>query len=128
MGTMVTHAARDGSDFQPGLRTYFEYRDTGIQQATGGAFTAHVIRAVPGDKVKPEWHRHDVQFQMFFVLKGWIEFEYEDIGRVRMEEGATVYQPPMIGHREIEHSDDLQLLEIISPAVFRTESLEEAKL
>ena len=33
------------------------------------------------------------------VLKGWVEFEYEDIGFVRLEAGSSVYQPPMIKHR-----------------------------
>lgn len=122
--TIVTHAAADGSDFEAGLRPYFTYRDTGIKEATGGAYTAHVIRAVPGQVPVPEWHVHTVGFQLFFVLKGWVEFEYEDIGRVRMEAGSSVYQPSGVKHRELSHSDDLEILEVVSPAAFATESLE----
>ena len=125
MRTTVKHAAKDGSDFELGLRPYYMYRDTDIKHATGGAFTAHVIRAVPGKIPKPEWHTHTVGFQMFFVLKGWVDFEYEDIGRVRMEVGSSVYQPSGIKHRELAHSDDLEILEIVSPAEFKTESLEK---
>ncbi|MCP1677241.1 quercetin dioxygenase-like cupin family protein [Natronocella acetinitrilica] len=124
MQTVVTHAAADGSDFEPGLREYFTYRDTGIKEMTGGAFTAHIIRAVPGKTPKPEWHVHTVGFQLFYVLKGWVEFEYEDIGRVRMEAGSSVYQPSGVKHRELAHSDDLEVLEVVSPATFATESLE----
>src|SRR5680860_664733 len=69
--TVVSHMASDGSDFHTGLRPYFTYRDTGVKDVTNGAFTAHVIRAVPGQIPKPEWHTHTVGFQLFYVLKGW---------------------------------------------------------
>ena len=125
MKTTVMHAAKDGSDFKAGLRPYYTYRDTNVNEATGGAFTAYVIRAVPDQTPKPEWHTHTVGFQLFYVLKGWVEFEYEDIGKVLMEEGSSVYQPSGIKHRELRHSDDLEILEIVSPAQFITNSLEE---
>lgn len=120
--TTVTHAA--GAAFDAGLRGFFAYRDIGIASASGGAFGAHVIRAVPGEGAKPGWHTHDVQFQMVYVLRGWVEFEYEDIGAVRLEAGSSVYQPPMIRHRELRHSDDLEMLEITAPAVFATAGAE----
>jgi hypothetical protein len=37
--------------------------------------------------------------------------------------GDSVHQPPGIHHREIEHSDDLELIEITSPADFKTVTL-----
>ena len=116
--TTVTHA--DGAAFDAGLRGFFAYRDLGIRAASGGAFAAHVIRAVPGEGHAPEWHTHDLAFQMVFVLRGWVEFEYEDIGAVRLGAGASVYQPPGVRHREVRHSDDLEMLEITSPAEFAT--------
>ena len=122
--TKVAHAAEDGSDFKRGLREYYEYRDTGIKEATGGIFAAHAIRAVPGKVVKPEWHMHTAGFQLFYVLKGWIEFEYEDIGVVMLEQGSSAYQPPGVRHRELRHSDDLEVLEIVSPANFATSVVE----
>jgi len=116
--TTVSHA--DDAAFDSGLRGFFAYRDLGIRAASGGAFGAHVIRAVPGEGAKPEWHTHDLAFQMVFVLRGWVEFEYADIGVVRLEVGSSVYQPPGIRHREVRHSDDLEMLEITSPAEFAT--------
>lgn len=118
MTTLVKHA--DHADFDAGLRAFFAYRDLGIAKASGGRIGAHVIRAVPGEGAKPEWHTHTLDFQMVYVLRGWVEFEYEDIGAVRLEPGASVYQPPGIRHREVAHSDDLELLEITSPAEFET--------
>jgi quercetin dioxygenase-like cupin family protein len=54
------------------------------------------------------------------VLRGWVTFEYEDIGAVTLRPGDTVVQPPRVKHREVAHSDDLELLEVTSPAVFET--------
>ena len=103
-----------------GLRTYFEYRDLGIKRASRGKVVAHVIRARPGKAPHGQWHRHDCKVQFVYVLKGSAVFEYEGIGRVRMKAGSCFYQPPGIRHREISHSKDLELLEIVAPANFRT--------
>jgi quercetin dioxygenase-like cupin family protein len=118
--TTVTHA--NAAVFDHGLRAFFAYRDLGVRAASGGAFGAHVIRAVPGEGHAPEWHTHDLAFQMVYVLRGWVEFEYEDIGMVRLEAGSSVYQPPGVRHREVRHSDDLEMLEITSPAEFVTKT------
>jgi quercetin dioxygenase-like cupin family protein len=114
----VRHLA-DG-DFAGGLRGFFEYRDLGISEATGGRMQAHVIRARERHGAKPEWHFHDLEFQMVYVLKGWVWFEYEGTGEVLLEAGACVHQPPRIRHRELAHSDDLEMLEITAPAEFPT--------
>lgn len=116
--TVVTHA-RDAV-FDTGLRAFFAYRDLGIRAASGGRVGAHVIRAVPGTHANPQWHTHALDFQMVYVLRGWVEFEYADVGRVRLEAGSSVYQPPGIRHRELAHSDDIEMLEITSPAVYET--------
>jgi mannose-6-phosphate isomerase-like protein (cupin superfamily) len=52
-------------------------------------------------------------------------FEYEGVGKVRMKAGTCFYQPPNIRHREIRHSADLELLEVVAPASFKTYSSEK---
>jgi quercetin dioxygenase-like cupin family protein len=118
-GTIVSRA--EGAVFDGGLRAFFAYRDLGVRGATGGAHGAHVIRAVPGEGPKPQWHRHALEFQLVLVLRGWVTFEYEDIGEVTLRPGDTVLQPPMLRHREVAHSEDLEMLEVTSPAEFATE-------
>src|SRR2546425_3931008 len=108
-----------------GLRGYFEYRDLGIRRATRGKLVAHVIRARPAKAPQGEWHWHDCELQFVYVLKGWALFEYEGVGKVRMKAGSCFYQPPGIRHRELEHSKDLEMIEIVSPAAFRTYRSEE---
>lgn len=115
----VTH--RKSSKFvRRGLRSYFEYRDLGIRRATGGKVVAHVIRARAGSAPHGEWHAHDCKMQFVYVLKGWVLFEYEGVGRVTMKAGSCFYQPPRIRHRELGHSRNLEMIEVVSPAVFRT--------
>jgi quercetin dioxygenase-like cupin family protein len=115
---VVTHAK--DAQFDGGLRGFFEYRDLGMKKVTDGRIQAHVIRAKPGDAASGEWHYHVLEFQMVYVLKGWVRFEYDGVGEVLLEAGSCVNQPPGIYHREIEHSQDLELLEITSPAEFET--------
>jgi quercetin dioxygenase-like cupin family protein len=103
-----------------GLRGYFEYRDLGIKRATRGKVVAHVIRARPGKAPHGEWHRHDCQMQFVYVLKGWILFEYEGVGEVMMKAGSCFYQPPNIRHRELKHSKNVEMIEIVGPASFKT--------
>lgn len=103
-----------------GLRSYFAYRDLGIRRATRGKVVAHVLRARPGTAPHGQWHRHDCALQFVYVLKGWAVFEYEGVGRVRMRAGSCFYQPPRIRHREIAHSRNLEMIEVVAPADFRT--------
>ena len=120
-GFTVSHE-RD-AEFVRGLRSFFEYRDLGIKAATGGKVAAHVIRAAAGAAFSSQPHRHQTSFQLVYVLKGWIEFEYEGQGRVRLEAGSCVYQPPEIRHREVGHSEDVEMLEIVLPGDFGTEEV-----
>ena len=116
---IVVHS--DNGSFQTdGLRAFFEYRDLGIKDATQGKFAAHVIRAVPGMESPGAWHSHDLEFQMVYVTKGCVVFEYEGQGEHVLRTGSCVLQPPGIKHREVRHSDDMELIEIVSPADFTT--------
>ena len=115
----ISHA--DASPFQgEGLRAFFEYRHMGIPEATNGAYGAHVIRAVPGEESPGAWHSHQLDFQLVYVTKGWVVFEYEGEGEHMLREGSCVLQPPGIRHREVRHSEDMELIEITSPAEFTT--------
>jgi mannose-6-phosphate isomerase-like protein (cupin superfamily) len=113
-------------DFDQGLRTYAKYRDLGIAPATGGMVQAHVIRFIP--PFRPEEvstpHYHDVDFQMVYVLKGWIKSEFEGQGAHTFYAGSCWIQPPKIKHTVLGYSDDCELLEIVLPADFETVTLE----
>ena len=108
-----------------GLRTYARYRDLGIADATAGLARAHVIRLIgPCNKDEiAKLHYHDVEFQMVYVLKGWVKSYLEGVGETLMKEGSSWTQPPRIRHMILDHSDDVELLEVILPADFKTVEL-----
>jgi mannose-6-phosphate isomerase-like protein (cupin superfamily) len=111
--------------YTTGLRSFMEYRDLGIDTATHGKFRAHVIRIKPDAAGAHELHttglhKHECDFQMFYVLKGWIKFVYEREGEHIFHAGDCVLQPPGIVHNELECSDDVEILEVYSPAVHPT--------
>jgi uncharacterized cupin superfamily protein len=108
-----------------GLRAYAKYRDLGISDATHGLAQAHVIRLQgpcnPAEVSK--LHYHDVEFQMVYVLKGWVKTYMEGQGETLMKEGSAWTQPPRIKHLIMDYSDDVELLEVILPAEFKTVEL-----
>ena len=55
-----------------------------------------------------------------YWLKGWLKFEYEGQGEQTLVAGTCVHKAPGIRLREIAHSDDLELIEIVLPGVFKT--------
>jgi hypothetical protein len=92
---MVSHSREE--DFKMnGLRTYARYRDLGTSKATHGLVQAHVIRLLPPFRREEvsKRHYHEVDFQMVYVLKGWIETELEGQGAITMKEGSCWIQPP----------------------------------
>jgi mannose-6-phosphate isomerase-like protein (cupin superfamily) len=108
-----------------GLRAYATYRDLGIADASGGVARAHVIRLI--GPCNPEevskLHFHDVDFQMVYVLKGWVKTYMEGEGENLMREGSAWTQPPRVKHMILDYSDDVELLEVILPADFETVEL-----
>ena len=65
----------------------------------------------------------DVEFQMVYVLKGWVKTYLEGQGETLMKEGSCWTQPPRIKHLILDYSDDVELLEVILPAEFKTVEL-----
>ena len=109
-----------------GLRTYAEYRDLGIKDATRGMVVAHAIRFVaPCDpKVVSKEHYHDTEFQMIYVLRGSLTSSFEGQGTHTMKAGDCWLQPQRIKHKVLGYSDDCELLEIVMPGDFKTVELE----
>ena len=116
---------RDEDFKADGLRAYAQYRDLGIADARHGLAQAHVIRLIgpcnPAEVSK--LHFHDVEFQMVYVLKGWVKTYMEGQGETLMKEGSSWTQPPRIKHLIMDYSDDVELLEVILPAEFKTVEL-----
>jgi quercetin dioxygenase-like cupin family protein len=102
-----------------GLRDFFLYRDLGIAQATGGKVLAQLVKANIAPQEGTGWHRHEADFHIVIMLKGWARFMYGD-KETLVAAGDCVHQAPGIVHYLFDYSEDMEYLEIVSPADFKT--------
>ena len=122
-GYQLTRAA--DKEWEKGLRGFFSYRDLGLSQATRGAFHAHIIRADEAISRGTGKHKHDVSFHWTHVIKGWISFEFQGVGQVRLEAGDSQWMPYGIHHELNGCSDDLEMIEMHSPGEIGDKPVED---
>ena len=116
-----------------GARVFNEYRDLGLAEATGGKYFAHVVRPKITKAERKSLpfaggtgvHQHIVDFQLVYILKGWVEFEIEGHGSMVLHAGDCIYLPPGIFHNVPDYSDDLETFEILSPADYVTNAVDK---
>jgi quercetin dioxygenase-like cupin family protein len=106
-----------------GLRDFFLYKDLGIEQATAGRVIAQLVKANMAPVKGTGWHRHEADFQIVIMVKGWARFMYED-KETLVEAGDVVHQRPGIRHFLFDYSPDMEYLEIVSPADFKSIDVE----
>ncbi len=102
-----------------GLRDFFLYRDLGVAEATAGKVIAHLVKANMAPQKGTGWHRHEAEFQIVIMIKGWAKFMYGD-EETLVSAGDCVHQRPGIVHYLFDYSPDMEYLEIVSPADFKT--------
>ncbi len=116
--TTFSHVKPDDTPWRRGgLRDFFLYKDLGIAAATGGKVIAHLVKANEAPEQGTGWHRHEADFQIVYMLKGWAKFMYE--GRETLvAAGDCVHQRPGIVHFLFDYSPDMEYLEVVGPADF----------
>lgn len=118
--TKFSHVKPGDTEFRKdGLRDFFIYRDLGIADATAGKVIAQLVRANNAPEKGTGWHRHEAEFHIVIMLKGWARFMYEDQNTL-VAAGDCVHQRPGIVHYLFDYSPDMEYLEIVGPADFRT--------
>ena len=55
-----------------------KYKGLGIEQATAGRVLAQRVRANMAPDKGTGWHRHEAQFHIAVMTKGWARFMYRD--------------------------------------------------
>lgn len=123
-GTLFSHVKPSDTEFKGGgLRDFFLYRDLGIAAATHGKVIAHLVKANLPPDGGTGWHRHEADFQIVIMTKGRARFMYEDKVTL-VEAGDVVHQRPGIRHYLFDYSPDMEYLEIVSPADFKSVDVE----
>jgi quercetin dioxygenase-like cupin family protein len=122
--TIFSHVKPQDTEFESGgLRDFFQYRDLGIAAATNGKVIAQLVRANAAPEKGTGWHIHEAQFHIVYMLKGWAKFMYED-RETLVAAGDCVHQRPGIRHFLFDYSPDMEYLEIVGPADFKSIGVE----
>jgi quercetin dioxygenase-like cupin family protein len=116
----LAYASTKTARLVPGRRSFFEYRDLGVTDATGGKMRAQVTVAKTGMTEPTGWHYHVCDHQFVYVLKGFVDLEFEEGQTLHCTPGDSVFIPGGLKHNEIRTSDDLEILEISLPAELGT--------
>lgn len=114
--TKLAIASAKTPQFVKGRRDFFKYRDLGVTKATDGWMRAQITSALTGMTKPTGWHYHVCEGQFVYTLKGWVELEFEDGTKCRLEAGDSVFIPGGMLHQENRTSDDLEILEVSVPA------------
>ncbi|ABK10466.1 cupin domain-containing protein [Burkholderia orbicola] len=118
--TAFSHVKPQDTVFQgEGLRDFFLYRDLGIAAATNGKVVAQLVRANHAPEAGTGWHRHEAEFHIVIMLKGWARFMYGE-QETLVAAGDCVHQAPGIVHYLFDYSPDMEYLEIVGPADFKS--------
>ena len=115
-------ATADNSPYVPGRRVFFKYRDLGVTAATDGRMRAQVMSAITGMTEPTGWHTHQCEAQFIYILRGWLELEFEDGTRTRSVPGDAILIPGGMKHNEIATSDDVEILEVSVPGDMGTKA------
>ncbi|KWZ31257.1 cupin domain-containing protein [Burkholderia anthina] len=122
--TAFSHVKPQDTSFQgEGLRDFFLYRDLGIAAATNGKVVAQLVRANHAPEAGTGWHRHEAEFHIVIMLKGWARFMYGE-QETLVAAGDCVHQAPGIVHYLFDYSPDMEYLEIVGPADFKSIDVE----
>ena len=118
--TQFSHVKPVDTQFRTdGLRDFFIYRDLGVAEATAGKVIAQLVRANNAPEKGTGWHRHEADFHIVLMIKGWAKFMYED-KETLVSADDCVHQRPGIVHYLFDYSPDMEYLEIVGPADFKT--------
>ena len=116
----LAHATVENANYVAGRRSFFKYRDLGVTDATAGKMRAQVTSATQGLGEPTGWHYHVCDHQLVYMLKGWVDLEFEDGRKVRLGQGDSLMIPGGLRHNETATSDEMDILEISVPAKFGT--------
>lgn len=116
----LVHAKPSTSPFVAGRREFFKYRDLGITAGSGGKIRAQVMSATNGLTKPTGWHYHKCEAQFIHVLKGWVDLEFENGEKHRVEEGNSMLIPGGMRHNETAAAEEIEILELSVPAEMGT--------
>ena len=115
-------ASPDAHYTDGGLRSFFVYRDMGVNAATKGKVRVQLVRAAYKSSEATGgtgFHFHTVDAHVVYMVRGCAKFDYDGV-ETSVEAGDRVHQCPGIVHSLYDWWDDMESMEIIMPGDFAT--------
>lgn len=113
---MFSELTHDAFYSPPGV-SGMEIRDIGFGKRTNGRVGAQIFRATGEAADPPLWHMHDLDIQIGYIISGWILYEFEGLGVVRVEAGTAIRHLPRNRLRVLDRSPDFEGIWVKSPAI-----------
>jgi quercetin dioxygenase-like cupin family protein len=108
----VRHVAAEAT-YQPWRIPGWEYRDTGIGDATAGLAGVRVARVTTGSAASVA---RASEFAMLVVLRGEVTFATDEDPGERLRESSSVAIPDGVTYRLLHATADCELLDVTLPA------------
>ena len=70
------------------------------------------------------WHYHECDGQFIYILKGWVELQFEDGKTIKVEQGDSLFIPGYLRHNETRTSEEMEILEVSVPGELGTKPCE----
>lgn len=117
-GQRFVHSLAKDADWAPFRVPGYISRDTTISENTKGVAGVQVVRRGQGD---PKWAAYDADIHFTFIITGTVTLEGEGRAPYQLEAGDACVIPPAMQTRLSNPSEDLEMLEVSLPGVFRTQ-------
>ena len=119
-GQKIAHGRAAEPVLVKGRREFFSYRDLGVAEGSAGTMRAQVMTSSQGLSQPTGWHYHECDGQFIYILKGWVDLQFEDGRTLRVEQGDSLFIPGYLRHNEIRTSEEMEILEVSTPGVLGT--------
>ena len=116
----IAHGRASAPVLVKGRRDFFKYRDLEVADASAGKLRAQVMSSRQGKSRPTGWHYHECDGQFIYILKGWVDLEFEDGRTIRIDEGDSLFIPGYMRHNEIRTSEAMEILEVSVPGTMGT--------
>tara|TARA_R110002167_G_scaffold146117_1_gene337353 strand:+ start:1189 stop:1602 length:414 start_codon:yes stop_codon:yes gene_type:complete len=123
----LAHGTMETAKVIPGRRDFFSYHDLGVADASQGLMKAQIMKASQGLSRPTGWHYHTCDAQFVYVVKGWVDLEFETGEQIRVEEGQSLYIPGGLRHNETATAEELEILEVSVPSELGTVACDAPK-
>ena len=122
----VAYSSLEDMKFTPGRRSWIQYRDLGVADASKGAMSAEIMHIDNAESSKPTgWHYHTSEIQLLYMVEGWVKIEFAGLGVTTLKAGESIMIPGGVVHQELCSSEPMRLLEVLVPAKLGTVPVDE---